>query len=536
VGSHTDIILSLAEAPELFPGSPSAVEVIQTHISIIFLTKARAYKFKKELKFDFLDYSTIEKRYEYLKKELSLNQRLTRGIYLEILPVFIESGRLNFIQGQLYDYVLVMNRLPASGVLSELLKKQKSTSDLAGLLALTLAHFYRSEDSKIAQGHSSILQDNLGVIKANLAELRGSTVVDSNPLWYRLVTLFSERFLNKNRELLLSRGNPGSIRDGHGDLRIEHIYKTGDSISIYDCVEFNETFRKGDYLNDVAFLVMELDLFGYSGFSTTFYRQFMVELKNLGVEGASDPGLDQLLNFYKTYRALVRIKVNSLLLAESEIGEKQKSSASELLTSLLGLSLRYIFSSAGEPVVFIIMGKTGSGKSTLAGKLAELLKCPAFSSDRIRKEMFGLDPFNKTPDHLKGEVYSRATTRKVYKRLAEEAVLFNQKREHVVIDATFSDPEIRASFSSQLFEKGIRYKFVEIKSSDEVVCDRMKQREQEHTVSDATLSDKKMIDSFYVSPSEIPKEDYLAIENSASADQVLALLAEKIIKNLIDTV
>jgi len=48
--------------PQAYGEDTGKIELIQTHISFVFLTEEFVYKVKKAVNFGFLDFSTLEKR------------------------------------------------------------------------------------------------------------------------------------------------------------------------------------------------------------------------------------------------------------------------------------------------------------------------------------------------------------------------------------------------------------------------------------------------------------------------------------------
>ena len=71
--------------PAFYPEPTSSVEVVQTHISTIYLTDHLAYKVKKPVDFGFLDYTTLEKRRTMCEREVTLNRRLCPDTYLGVV-------------------------------------------------------------------------------------------------------------------------------------------------------------------------------------------------------------------------------------------------------------------------------------------------------------------------------------------------------------------------------------------------------------------------------------------------------------------
>jgi len=86
----TSIINDL-QKPASLPDKTNSVSVVQTHISIVFIADEFVYKLKKPVNFGFLDFSTLEKRRYYCHQEVKLNRRLSKDIYIDVLPVTFDG-------------------------------------------------------------------------------------------------------------------------------------------------------------------------------------------------------------------------------------------------------------------------------------------------------------------------------------------------------------------------------------------------------------------------------------------------------------
>ena len=69
--------------PSRWPGRPTQIQVIETHISWVFLAGKFAWKIKKPVRFEFLDFSTLELRKRFCEEELALNRRTAPELYLD---------------------------------------------------------------------------------------------------------------------------------------------------------------------------------------------------------------------------------------------------------------------------------------------------------------------------------------------------------------------------------------------------------------------------------------------------------------------
>ena len=111
----------------LIDGLDEPVEQITTHLSNLFLTRDKVYKLKLSQRLPFVDQSTPALRRALCVAECTLNQRLTPGVYLGVVPLCRNAdGRLSFgapleldagsdaTDGDnVVDYAVLMNRIRA---------------------------------------------------------------------------------------------------------------------------------------------------------------------------------------------------------------------------------------------------------------------------------------------------------------------------------------------------------------------------------------------------------------------------------------
>jgi uncharacterized protein len=284
------------------------------------------------------------------------------------------------------------------------------------------------------------------------------------------------------------------IRDCHGDLHLEHIHITPRTLCIYDCIEFNDRLRYVDIANDAAFLAMDLDHNGRPDLSRHFAQAM--------AEALEDPGLLELMDFYKCYRACVRGKVESFRFGAQETAEIERRRAREAAQAYFRLALQYAVAGS-QPLVLMVMGRVASGKSFLAGALAHELGWELLSSDRMRKELFNV-PINDRGDAgALAQLYSRSATNRTYKALFERAAAHLRKGRGVVVDATFSRRDQRRFFREKLDSIGAAYCFVEVCAGEATRRKRLRQRDgRAGEISDARIEDVDAIDGIYEEPAE----------------------------------
>ena len=162
----------------------------------------------------------------------------------------------------------------------------------------------------------------------------GSTL--SRPA-FEAIRLYTENFYNRNAKLFDSRIREQWIRDCHGDLHLEHVHLAPKTLSIYDCIEFNDRFRYIDVANDIAFLAMDFDYHGRPDLSHQFTERMVAAL--------GDRGMLRLMDFYKCYHAYVRGNVESFQQGKAEVAEPgadrcNLQSSSERMAVLLGSAFK----------------------------------------------------------------------------------------------------------------------------------------------------------------------------------------------------
>lgn len=321
--------------PSSMPERTSTVRLIQTHISLIFVTDEFVYKVKKPVDFGFLDFTTLEKRRYYCEREVALNSRLSSGVYLGVEPI-THDGRRHRIGGHLpeaVEYAVKMRRIPEEMLMKALLQKGFLEEKQLRSIAALLARFHREAENSPEIDRFGEPENFRVNTDENFSQTRvyvGRTIerrqLDALRRW-------TDRFYESNRGLFLERISSKRIRDCHGDLHMEHICMT-DPIIIFDCIEFNDRFRYSDTLSDIAFLLMDLEFHG----ARDLARRLWDHYQGLACEG----GQDSLLRFYKVYRAYVRGKVNSFQLDDERISPREKEEALHKARDYFRLAMEYI--------------------------------------------------------------------------------------------------------------------------------------------------------------------------------------------------
>ncbi len=515
------------EQPESYPHQVDEVQHIQTHISHVFIAGSFVYKLKKPVNFDFLDYSTLEKRKELCYKEVELNRRLSDDIYLGVIGFAKKDETYLFEEGHsdsssIVEYAVKMNRLPDEHFLIRYVENNGLTREHLDRVADTLAEFYRNQNQRSELSKWGEIE----TIKVNTDENFEQTepfidqTIDLNS--FDAIRYFTDQCFQKKGQLFQDRIKDGKIVDGHGDLHLEHIHITPEKVQIYDCIEFNERFRYGDVAADLAYLAMDLDFNDCQQEERYFVNQMSKKL--------ADKDLLQILDFYKCYRAYVKGKVKSLQSSEEEVSKKDRESAANRAKEYFKLSLRYALVGSG-PVVIILMGRIGTGKSTLAGLLASHLNIEQYSSDTIRKSLAGLPLTERTPPARRESLYSAGMSSKTYDRLIKKALESIKDGKAVIIDATFSHQQIRQKLITAIKSEAAPYLFVEAQASDETIINRLHERKgKTGIISDARLEDFEKLTESYEIPSELENGHFVTVDTNQSPSDSL----EELFKQMID--
>ncbi|MBE9555010.1 MAG: hypothetical protein IMF05_16210 [Proteobacteria bacterium] len=301
--------------PAAYPDATMHVEVVETHMSWVFLTEQFAHKLKKPVRYEFLDFRSLEARRRNCQEEIRLNRRLAPKVYIGAVPLVIDAGREFQLdgKGKIVDWLVRMRRLPSERMLDRaILQDTVQEEELQGVARL-LADFYKNatraaipppeyrrrlSDAVTENGRALLAPEfdlPAGVV-AGVCDTLRETLVDSS-------SLFDSRIQHRH------------VVEGHGDLRPEHVYLGPDPVVI-DCLEFHRDFRILDWADELAFLAMECERLGSPGAGKSILEACCREL--------DDWPPAALIHFYKAHRALLRAKLSILHLCDDDIRDPEK--------------------------------------------------------------------------------------------------------------------------------------------------------------------------------------------------------------------
>lgn len=432
---------TVAEAlrqPEAYPhkvDSADGIQVVETHISWIFLTGSYAYKLKKPVDLGFLDFSTPELRHRYCLEELRLNRRLCPDLYLDVLPVTTTGDRYVIGgDGPAVDHVVRMVQFDRSFELDRLLAADALPTERVAETAYIVAEFHRSTptaDPSAPQGTPEVLivpmLENLDLTAELIHTQEESEAIERIRAW----TLETHRRLTP---LLRQRKTGGFVRECHGDMHTGNMVIWNGRIMIFDCIEFNPNLSVIDVVSDAAFLFMDLQHAGRTDLAWQFLNGYLTHTGDYA-------GL-RVLRLYCAYRAMVRAKVTAIRHSQESDQVKRERDLEEH-RSYLSLALDYI--RPAPPLLVLMHGVSGTGKSTIATRLADAGGFAHLRSDIERKRLFGIPPLeNSRPSGV--DIYTREASDRTYQVLLEAAEAALSGGWPVIVDATFLKKSQRRLF------------------------------------------------------------------------------------------
>ncbi len=495
--------------PEAYSHRPASVEVRETHISWVFLAGELAYKLKKPLVLDFLDYGTSARRREMCADEVRLNRRLAPDLYLGVRGVALLGDGVELTgedDPRAVDFVVEMRRYDEDQTLAARLERGELYRRDVVEVGRLLARFH--------DGATRVTPDGAPVLAAerrfdrNLHELLGDVEQRAEIERVQGLERFAHAFLTAHAQTFWERASHGQAREGHGDLRAEHVL-LDDRVRIVDCVEFDPGLRELDVADDLAFLVFDLAARGGERFGEVLVDAYR--------DAGGDPGSDALIAFYAAYRALVRAKIALVRGAQLPGTSAEHGKQSAHARDLISLAERFAWR-ARRPLVIVVCGVPASGKSHLAHALAELSEFPHLSSDVIRKRLAGLRPTERAPS----ETYGADWNARTYAELGNRASAALAENGGVIVDATFRHRDDRRVFTAAL--GAVRQVvFIECQAPAPVLAQRAGQREHDRDrVSDASLAVVLREQSRWDALDEVPARAHLTVRTDRPVEQVTA--------------
>jgi len=418
-------------------GADTSLQVHETHIGGVVLVGDHAWKFKKPVDLGFADFSSPAARLQACERETALNRRFAPDVYLGVATLDLP--------GLVHEPLVAMRRLPDTRRLAGLVARGEDVDDALRGIARTVARAHMRSPRSDAIDECASAAALRARWRDNIANARSRALPDLPAAELDEVEALMEAYIDGREHLFRRRIEHGCAVDGHGDLIAEDIFCLPDGPRLLDCLEFDDRLRFVDRIDDVCFLAMDLERIGAPEAArrlTDLYREF-----------TDDTAPSSLIDHYIAYRAMVRAKVAAIRVDQGEPAARTQA------RRLLSLTRAHL--AAAEITVTLVGGTPATGKTTLARAIADRHGHVLLSSDRIRKEILGLDPGAPTPARFGNGIYSAGHTRATYEELLRRADELVRLGESVVLDATWSDASLRGA--AECVALATRSRLVEIR-------------------------------------------------------------------------
>ena len=445
-----------------------ASQCIETHISWVIVAGEFAYKLKKAVRFDFLDYSTIESRCFFCHEEVRLNQRLAPTLYLGVVSIRSspESAMIDVEEaGEIIEYAVKMRAFSQDALWRHRITHQGITETEVDALARKLGAFHVTAAAaplESAWGGLDVIRE---AMEQNLSTIQGLIDTESDRQKFDVLWAWKSTQLSVLGAVFESRKSRGFIRECHGDLHCGNVLSLEGRVDAFDCIEFNDSLRWIDVLSDLAFILMDMQCHGAAALAA--------RLLNTYLDVTGDYEDLAVLRYYLTYRALVRCKV--YLLPTVQLAPKTEALAVCKSQASVYLSYAAQCTAPGSPVLMILHGFSGSGKSTLARTLVGILGAVQIASDVERKRLHGLDPLQDTAS-IASVLYSTESTQKTYDRLYALASCIVSAGFSVIVDAAFLKMEERRRFALLADSLRVPFYLVDVRATEDTIRRRLAER------------------------------------------------------------
>ena len=507
---QSDVVAFLA-SPSTHDGD--VVERIETHASIVFLAGRRALKLKRAVKYDYLDFSTVERRRAMCEAEVRINRRTAPSLYRGVVAVTRQPDGSLALGGSAtpLDWLVEMVRFDQDGLFDRLAARGALDLALMRPLAIAIGRLHESAERRPGHGGAAGMAWVLDGNASGFAE-QGVGILD--PAACGDVTRNARGQLERHRRLLDARRDHGFVRQCHGDLHLRNIVLLEGSPTLFDAIEFNDEIACIDVLYDLAFLLMDLWRRQLPHHANAVWNGYLAEMKDLG-------GIP-LLPLFLSSRAAVRAKTSATAaILQGDLQRRRE--LQELARDYLAMAQRLLHP---PPACLIaIGGLSGSGKSTVAKALAPLVGAipggVVIRSDEARKHLCGVDPFR----HLGPEGYTADVTERVYATIAHRAALVVAGGHAAIVDAVYARPADRAAIERAAAAAQVPFVGVWLEAPESILIARAEQRRLDASDADAAVIRGQLARD----PGAI---DWFRIDASGTLDDVLQAVASMLRERL----
>lgn len=476
-----DTLVKALQNPELYDHPVKDFRVIETHISQVLLTGDYAYKIKKPMDFGFLNFSTLERRKHFCEEELRLNSRLASELYLEVLPITGTPAQPRIGgDGEAFEYAIRMRQFDQDQLFDKRQERGDLTPELLSSVARQAALFHDSlapvDDDKplgTPEAVFAAMQENFDQIRPMLDDKTLLTQLDALEDWTR--TTFE-----RHRNLIAARRSNGLVRECHGDLHLANITVFNDQVTVFDCIEFNEPFRWIDVINDLAFLLMDLESRQEPALANLVLNTYLEYRGDF--EGLT------LLPLYKAYRAMVRAKIALFTMANPSLNDREREELLQRYRDYAQLAEDYGL--IPTPYLLATTGLSASGKTCVSAAMSSELNLVRLRSDVERKRLHGLGPLDDSKSGLGTDLYSPEATEQTYQHLAQLAESLLKSGLSVIVDAASLKQAERALFAEVAENQGVPFALLHTEAPEKLRREWVRKRK-----GDASEATEELLDA-----------------------------------------
>jgi aminoglycoside phosphotransferase family enzyme/predicted kinase len=462
--SQQKLIAALCD-PKHSPLGPGPVRLVETHISWVLLAGRFAYKIKKAVDLEFLDFTELASRRFFCQEELRLNRRMGPQLYLDVMPIGGSPGRPLPGREPAIEYAVRMRRFPAGKLLDKLLVKGAVTPQHMDSLAMTLAAFHRALPAA-APGTPWGSPASIGAAATQNFDQMAPLLPDApDRSEIDIVRRLTEAAYAAHQRDFAARREQGFVRECHGDLHLGNVALIRGVPVPFDGIEFSADLRWQDVMSETAFLTMDLLYHDESALAFRFLNSYL--------EAGGDYAGLVTLPFYLAYRAMVRAKIGAIRAAQPGMERRARNREISAARQYLTLAQRCLEARRGA--LIITHGLPGSGKTTFSQLALERLGAIRLRSDVERKRLFGLGPLEDSRNG--GDIYGAEATRRTYARLHELARIALDAGFPVIVDAAFLRRDEREHFRRLAGEMGVPFAIASLHAPDAVLQTRLAQRQ-----------------------------------------------------------
>lgn len=448
------LVAALRE-PDAYPHDIEHVELIETHISWVFLTGRYVYKIKKAIELPFVDFSTLERRERFCREELRLNRRLAPDYYLDVVPIGGTPERPEIGAEPALEFAVKMRQFPSGGTADRRLERDGIDVEDVRALAETIAAFHLALDSQPGRPGDPAALENIDELETVLDAPRRADL--------QAVSARARAELDAVAGKLEHRRAVGLVKECHGDLHLGNLACTEDErIVPFDALEFDADLRTIDVADEAAFTAMDFMAHGRQALAYEFLNRYL--------EHTGDYDALAVLRHFLVKRALVRAKVHAIEAGQHSGDREAWNDCDRYLAVATELT------APRRPLLAITRGLSGSGKTTVGGALIGRLPALRVRSDLERKRLHGLRAGDRSGSGVGEDMYSKSADNATYGALAGAAERALEGGFDLIVDASFLSRARRDAMRAIAARLGSRFVLLNVHAPEAVLRQRVEQR------------------------------------------------------------